>query len=238
MDGCYIERVPHELPADAQLWRVDLDAYPDVGALDGLTADELARAARMAFGRDGRRFLASRHALRRVLANTVNCAADTLVIDADAFGKPRLLNGGALEFNLSHSAHECLIGISAGRPIGVDIEVIQTVIDADALARAHFTAAEHAEWWQAPVPSRDRAFLACWTRKEACLKALGVGLSAQPAIIEAGCTSDARVAVIPLGSRRCEVALCSLRLPGSAVAAVALAAADDAVLARGVFGRQ
>lgn len=231
----YLERVPHAFPADLQLWWVDLDAYAEVVALDGLSAQEHARGARMAFGRDARRYLAGRHALRQVLANELDRSPESLVIEPDEFGKPHLLPAGPLHFNLSHSAHEGLIGVSRDSPVGLDIEVVHQVVDADALAGAHFTDAERAEWSRAAEPLRDRTFLACWTRKEACVKALGVGLSARAATIEAGCAPHKRVVAIPLGGRQCEVTLCSLHLPGESVGAVALATPEAVRIARRSF---
>jgi 4'-phosphopantetheinyl transferase len=231
----YLERVPHALPADVQLWRVDLDAYAAAVALDALAADEHARAARMPLGPDARRYLAGRHALRQVLAEALDRSPQDLVIEPDELGKPHLLPRGDLHFNLSHSAHESLIGLSRDQPIGVDIEVVHEVVDADALAGAHFTDGERAAWSRAAQALRDRTFLACWTRKEACLKALGVGLSAQPASIDVGCTPDLRVVTIPLGVRRCEVTLQSLALPSESVAAVALATPEAVRMARELF---
>ena len=96
------------------------------------------------------------------------------------FGKPRLVNVDWLQFNLSHSGHRCLIGIATAFAIGVDIEVVRGVPDADALARLHFTPQEQADWAQVAKPGRDRAFLTCWTRKEACVKALGIAFLGPP----------------------------------------------------------
>jgi 4'-phosphopantetheinyl transferase len=230
--------VPHEFSSDVQLWRVDLDAYAEGLAPDGLRADELERMARMRLARDAARYLASRHALRHVLAGTLDCSPRDLILEADEFGKPQLVHGGRLHFNLSHSERECLIGVSLHSAIGVDIEALHKVVDADALARAHFTQDEHAEWSRAAADLRDRTFLACWTRKEACLKALGVGLSAKPASIEVGCGPEVRVVTIPFGSRRCELTLGSLQLPGGSIAAVAVTAPETSRTARQFFRRQ
>jgi len=233
MNGPGLEPVPHGLSPDVRLWRVDLDAYARAVAPAGLSPGEEARAARMVPEQDGRRYRAARHALRRVIAEAVNAPPESLVIEPDDLGKPRLHESG-LQFNLSHSAGEALIGVSPHRAIGVDIEVVHEVLDAEALARAHFTNAERAEWSRAPA-ARDRTFLTCWTRKEACVKALGVGLSARPEAVEVGCAPDARVVAIRLGTESCEVALESLRLPGESVAAVALAAPEAVRLAREFF---
>jgi len=234
MNGPDLEPVPHGLSPDVRLWRVDLDAYAEAAAPAGLSPGEEARAARMRHGQDGRRWRAARHALRRVIAEIVNAPPESLVIEPDDLGKPRLHESG-LQFNLSHSAGEALIGVSSDRAIGVDIEVVHEVVDAEALARSHFTNAERAEWSRAAAAARDRTFLTCWTRKEACVKALGVGLSSRPGAVEAGCVPEARVVAIRLGTESCEVALESLRLPGESVGAVALAAPEAVRLAREFF---
>ena len=236
MNGPGLEPVPHGLSPDVRLWRVDLDAYARAVAPAGLSPGEEARAARMVPEQDGRRYRAARHALRRVIAEAVNAPPESLVIEPDDLGKPRLHESG-LQFNLSHSAGEALIGVSPHRAIGVDIEVVHEVLDAEALARAHFTSAERAEWSRAAPAARDRTFLTCWTRKEACVKALGVGLSAGPEAVEVGCAPDARVVAIRLGTESCEVALESLRLPGESVAAVALATPEAVRLAWEFFRR-
>lgn len=234
----HLERVRHALPGDVQLWRVDLDAYAEAAPLDGLPADEHARAARFALERDGQRYLAARHALRHLLARALGHLSDNFVIEPDEFGKPHLLPRGSLHFNLSHSAREALIGLSRDRPIGVDIETVCPVVDAGALAAAHFAEAERAEWSRVPESQRDRTFLACWTRKEACLKALGVGVSAQLASIDVGTGPDLRVVAIQLGADRCEMPLQSLDLPGGVVGAVALATPEAEQLARARFRRR
>jgi 4'-phosphopantetheinyl transferase len=217
---------------------VDLDALAVTATLDGLSALEHERMARFALRRDAERYFASRHALRQVLAVMLDCSPQDVVIETDEFGKPQLVHGTALHFNLSHSEHECLIGVSRHSTIGVDIEAPRAVLDADALARLHFTDDEYAEWSRAADDLRDRTFLACWTRKEACVKAVGVGLSAKPASIEAGCATEIRAVAIPFGSQRGEVMLCSLQLPGESVAAVALAAPETSRTARHFFRRQ
>ncbi len=235
MNAPCVEPVPHGLSPDVRLRLVDLDAYAETVALDGLTDYERARAARLP-AQKGRRQLAARHALRRVLAEALHRPVESLVIEPDDWGKPRL-SGSALEFSLSHSGPAALIGVSGDRAIGVDIEVVRGVADAAALARTHFTPAERAEWSRAAAAERDRTFLTCWTRKEACVKALGVGLAATPERIEAGCTPDTRVATVRLGAERCEVTLGSLRLPGDSVAAVALAGPEAVRRARALFPR-
>ena len=187
-----IEPVPHALPGDVELWHVDLDQYRYALEAAIFSVDERKRAERLRFADDRRRFLAAHHALRHVLGRALKREPGALVFESGAHGKPRLLETGGLEFNLSHSVHQCLIGTSTQQPIGVDVEVLHAAVDAEALARRHFTQDEFKQWEQTPAADRDRVFLQGWTRKEACLKALGVGLLSRPRSIELGCDGGVR----------------------------------------------
>ncbi|MEN9452828.1 MAG: hypothetical protein RLZZ369_1887 [Pseudomonadota bacterium] len=90
-----------------------------------------------------------------------------------------LVSHAALRQLLGH-----LIGLHHRQIIGVDIELHHTIHEIEALARQNYTAAE----WAAVQTSLDPldAFLTCWTRKEACLKALGSGFSIEPGRFETG----------------------------------------------------
>lgn len=168
---------------NAELWSVDLDAPEAPEGRDTLSAEERARAARFVFPRDRARYEAAHGALRRLLARHTGRAAESLCLVQGAFGKPRLAGYPAVEFNLSHSQGLALIAI--GRtPLGVDVEMRRPFNDWRALAAAHFTEAEQSAIASQPADLQADAFLRCWTRKEACLKALGVGLSVEPRSID------------------------------------------------------
>jgi 4'-phosphopantetheinyl transferase len=85
-------------------------------------------------------------------------------------GKPYLADGG-LEFNVSHSGALALIAVSDG-PIGVDVEQHHALHDPAAFARRFFTPDEAASLGDDPA-----ALFRLWCRKEAWLKARGVGLA-------------------------------------------------------------
>lgn len=163
-------------PLGIHLWLVNLDE-PEVAAAVTLSAAEYARAERFVFERDRRRYLAAHRALRSVLIHEAGMRADAL-FEIGAHGKPRLSAPGACSFNMSHSAHMALIGLADRGEIGVDIEVRHAISDLHDLARHHFSAQE-AQALARIKREEDAltAFLQCWTRKEACLKALGTGLS-------------------------------------------------------------
>lgn len=216
--------VPQSLSSRLRVWRTDLDARTDSIDRGVLSAAELARASRFIHETDRQRYLAARHALRQLLGAIVGRDPAALAFVVDPFGKPRLQDAGTLEFNVSHSAGECLIAICDGQCVGVDIEVSKRMRDADALARRHFTAAEQAELARCEGDERTRAFLACWTRKEACLKALGIGLSLPPARIEVGCATTPRTVHVTVADEPRTLELASLALDPETVGAIALEA--------------
>lgn len=219
----------HPPAPDIRLWLVHLDRYATETELCGFQPDEVERAARFRFDRDRTRYLAARHALRRVLGAALSIPGDALGIGVGPSGKPQLDHPpGKMHFNLSHSDHSCLIGTSAERPIGVDVELVRPVADAQALAHAHFTPREYRQWITLPDSQRDRGFLQCWTRKEACLKAVGLGLSVEPREVDVGIGLQACNAVVRLPAGNEPIAVHALQFtdPGLQVAAVATASAS------------
>jgi len=183
-----------DAPAPFDVWEIDLGSAPDDAELNVLSRDERERASRFVFARDRRRFLAAHVALRRLLARRTDAPAAELCFVAGPFGKPRLAGPSCdCSFNLSHSADIALIALAPDGEVGVDIEMLRAMEDAPALSERNFTARECAELAELAADARDRAFLSCWTRKEACLKAIGSGLSIAPETFEAGVGIDTRL---------------------------------------------
>ena len=160
------------------LWLVQLDH--GVGtAWRVLSAEEKMRAHLFATRELRERFIVARGALRCIVGACTGCAPEVLRFSCNKAGKPFL--PGRVRFNLSHSGGWALVGVVRGAltagadieaDIGVDIELLQPVPDAVALARKWFSSAEAAWIEKKPFPR----FLRCWTLREAFLKALGVGL--------------------------------------------------------------
>ena len=191
-------------PTQVHLWQIDLDAttaWPD----DCLDVDERRRAASFRSELHRRRFIAAHLALRHVLAHHTGTAAHALPLEADERGKPRLPASFGLHFNLAHSEQLALLALSAGAALGIDVERIRTLgghaggTDASAreelaLARRHFSAREVKELQAIPAsPERTRAFFAAWTRKEAWVKAAGMGLRIDLRELETGLSGARRV---------------------------------------------
>jgi 4'-phosphopantetheinyl transferase len=167
-------------PAQVHLWRVELDGGPEFEAklLEELTADEVARAERLASAEARRRFVVARGTLRVLLGDLLGEPPQSIAVEEGASGKPRLAEAEhGLGFNVSHSGDLALICIAEGAEVGVDLERLRPVPDAVAIARRRFAPAEARFVEDGEARDVDRRFLTCWTRKEALAKAVGAGLS-------------------------------------------------------------
>jgi 4'-phosphopantetheinyl transferase len=167
---------------EVHLWWVHLDSRGSLARWSSalLSPDEHARAARFAFERDRWRFIGTRGALRAILSAYRGVAGSALRFEYAPSGKPSLVergNRGWLCFNVSHSGEMALVGVTLDCAIGVDVEHIRDDVDTAHLASRFFSAREAAALAGLPARARHEAFFACWTRKEAYLKARGDGLS-------------------------------------------------------------
>lgn len=155
---------------------LDVEAGP-LAAL--LSADESQRAARFCFERDRRRYTVARARLRQLLARRLDAAPEALQFAYDSKGKPRLGTRYArdLRFNVSHCGELAAYAFTEGREVGVDVEEVRVLPDADEVAMRVFSQRERAAYLRLPARERPRGFFSCWTRKEAFIKAIGDGLS-------------------------------------------------------------
>jgi len=167
------------LTARVDVWFAPLDASPTLlESLRGhLSRDELARAGRFHFARDRDRYVAGRGLLRALLGERIGAQPRDVRFEYSAYGKPRLVGDHAVSFNVSHSANRAVFAFGSGEPIGVDVEVFDSKPSDELVARQFFSATEVADFLSLPTAVRPRAFLTCWTRKEAYIKARGEGLS-------------------------------------------------------------
>lgn len=163
------------------VWRVRLDEPAKAGSeASVLSTDEIARASRFHFEKDRIHFTRCRSALRGLLAGYLAIPAAEIHFEYLTSGKPQLAaerNPHALQFNVSHSANMALIAVGSEHRLGVDIEKIRSDVDTTSLAERFFSVRERAGLQALPDHLRVPGFFACWTRKEAFLKATGDGFS-------------------------------------------------------------
>jgi 4'-phosphopantetheinyl transferase len=164
-----------------QVWEADLRLPASV--LDDLRAtlsgEEATRAERFYFERDRTHFAAAHGIVRNILGACLGTAPDGLEFSANEYGKPALASKfrDALSFNLSHSGDLVVIAIAQTREVGIDVELYAPDRADRGVAEHYFSPTEVARLCALPEGLRARAFFNCWTRKEAYIKARGMGLS-------------------------------------------------------------
>ncbi len=156
---------------------IDLDAADlDPERIEAiLEPDERARAARFRFARDRRRYVVRHAVLRTLLVAPCGSSPAALRFAFNAQGKPSL--DGGPEFNISHSHGHALIAIGSDHAVGCDIEWRDASFAEETIAEQLFSGREVTALRGLPEDLQARAFFDCWTRKEAYIKARGLGLS-------------------------------------------------------------
>jgi 4'-phosphopantetheinyl transferase len=161
-------------------WMVPVDAIPEAlwPRLNGLLSEpEREQASRFRFARDARHYQAA-HALKRLMlsAATGDLAPQAWVFETGPLGKPHVARRAGPHFNLSHCAGLVACAVSWSVEPGIDVESLDRAAPLE-LAAQYFAPVEHA-WLEAqPAADRSTAFLQLWTLKEACSKAIGLGLT-------------------------------------------------------------
>ena len=139
-----------------------------------LSSDERDRAARFRFDRHRNHYIAARSALRQILAEYLGIAPQSIEFTVNEYGKPQL---DGPHFNVSHSAGLAVYAVSRTRQVGIDVERVDPQFAAGQIPEHFFSPVEVASLRALPEHLQLQAFFNCWTRKEAYVKARGLGLS-------------------------------------------------------------
>ena len=167
---------------DVHVWRASLEQPPACvrQLARALSGDERARADRFHFERHRRRFIVGRGVLRVILGRYLSIEPHRLRFRYGPRGKPYLATesgAGALHFNLAHSHELALYAFVRGPELGIDLEHVHPMPDAERISTQFFSARENVALRALPSHQKLEAFFNCWTRKEAYLKATGTGLA-------------------------------------------------------------
>ncbi len=157
-------------------WRVLLDDLDEVqlASLYGrLVPDEKLRANAFLKPIDRNRYITA-HGVLRILGKQILGAE--VQITVNAYGKPQFLNT-PIQFNLSHSGNIILLAFSLNSSVGVDVERKRVIDDLDLIAANYFHRSEVQAMNGLSEPLLSDIFFSCWSKKEAVVKALGLGLS-------------------------------------------------------------
>ncbi len=172
----WVLRVP-----DVSVWWVDLDdaAWPVQHLEASLSPAERRRAGAFAFPQDRRRFVVRRGILRLLLSKYLGCLPSSVCFSYGPAGKPELaLPAGVtpIRFNCSHSHGLAVQVFARGRRVGIDLEAVRHLPEAEAIAAQCFSPREHSELAGLRGRRLEEAVLRGWTMKEAYVKAIGEGL--------------------------------------------------------------
>jgi len=159
------------------VWKIDLEHS---GVLDVfmsvLDEQEKTRAARFRFERHFRHFVVAHAATRAILSSYCEIGAAELIFEYNPYGKPSIANHGGPSFNLSHSGGIALCSVSSTGEIGVDIEKCRA-IDHLGMSERFFSTLECKVLANLQAEKAIDGFFSTWARKEAYIKAKGLGLS-------------------------------------------------------------
>jgi 4'-phosphopantetheinyl transferase len=182
--------------ADVEIHYVSLDAVARLNELaDLLSAEERERASRFRFERDRNRFIVCRGSLREFLALKLGVAPASVQFVYGSFGKPMLADP-EIQFNVSHAHGMAMIAMTQGREVGCDIERIDPSFAAGQIPERFFSPYEIAALRALPIAEQCDAFFRCWTRKEAYIKACGMGVSLDLASFDVTLAPDQPAALL------------------------------------------
>ncbi len=158
-----------------------------------LSADETRRAHSFRFAKDRRRFI-QRHAfLREVVAHYLKLPPAEVPLEIKQ-NKPPQVTGPAsmtgLQLSMSSSDDQAVVSVAWHRRVGIDIERIRPEFEDTGIAKSFFSQAENAHLEALPAARMRLAFFRIWARKEAYVKAIGLGLSRDLASFDVICPDD------------------------------------------------
>ncbi|MGH3490292.1 MAG: 4'-phosphopantetheinyl transferase family protein [Actinopolymorphaceae bacterium] len=163
---------------------------------------------------DADRFTLGRALARLVVARERKMPASSVRLDStcrrcgEPHGKPRVAGPAAPELSISHAGEWVLLAVSHAGAVGVDIDTVSAVSagsdaarpdaagpDAAELATQVLTGSELHHLRRLPAEEQPAGFVRYWVRKEAALKATGLGLALDPTGIEISAPDEVPVVV-------------------------------------------
>ena len=165
---------------DIHIWSADLNIshIKLLRYYKYLSPLEYNRAKGFKFDKDRRTFIACTGILREILAGYINISPETISFRYNDFGKPFLANYcSRLYFNSSRSASVALYIFSGVYEVGIDIEKVRYMNSLNDIVLQFFSDEEITYFKKLSSQEFTREFYKLWTKKEAFVKAIGMGLS-------------------------------------------------------------
>jgi len=143
-----------------------------------LSDEEKKKADRFRLESDYLCFVSAHAFLRTELSKKLGLSPEKITITQVDHGKPYLL-GRDVQFSLSRSKRLFVFTISNSDQLtGIDIEKLNLNFDIDEISKRHYSLQERTDVFSFVKRSdQQRSFFEIWTRKEALLKAIGIGIN-------------------------------------------------------------
>lgn len=174
----WIDGVSHFSNRDGTLdvWMGDLTEVSEDEIIllkNKLSFDKVVKTDRFRSSKDRSRYILAHGMLQEIIKQYTG--EELVEIAFTKYKKPYLPKYPNLSFNMSHSGNLVLIAFRFdGIPVGVDVEYINSALDTNLIAESYY----HEDEQKAVFDTKDpQLFFKLWTRKEALLKAMEVGLT-------------------------------------------------------------
>lgn len=187
-----MRQAPRRHACSPRVWWWRTADRVDAADLAVLDSGELQRSERYRTLRSATRFVSSRAAARRLLAPLLDTAPEMIRFGrrpcpgcgSAQHGPPRIVRPDwDAWISISYGSGIGLLAVADG-PVGVDVERVRPLV-VEELAGTALTPAETAALRSLPCDEERHSALArCWTRKEAVLKGMGLGIVLDLSAIE------------------------------------------------------
>jgi len=172
----------NDLLNQVHLWTVDLGQWslPCLDALKMLPENERRKSERFRFEILRTRYIKGHYLLRLLLGQYLGIDFYNQEFNLNEYGKPSLQKekeSNTINFNFSNSENICVYAFTKEGDLGIDIEKIHDLPDVDQIVERFFSPDEKKLFRSFPEDAKKTSFFKYWARKEALLKAMGVGLS-------------------------------------------------------------
>ena len=180
-DGCFVPDVLELKTGQVHIWKVSFN-LPDnvILTLKNLLSDEeINRAERFRFHHLRRRYIVFHSTLKKILGRYLGLKEEEISFEQGPHGKPAVLeelNSENIRFNMSKSSETGVYAFMLQGELGIDIENIRPFPNMNAIVERHFSENETCVYEELPNEEKLDWFYTIWTRKEALLKAIGLGL--------------------------------------------------------------
>ena len=180
-----IQNLPGLAPSWVHVWRLRTADFREQAPLLllRLSDPERQRVARFHFEHHRQAYLVTHAVMHLLLDHYLGMQGGQVVFGYNNCGKPHIdltqtpTSVRGFQFNISESKGTALLAFGLCTEMGVDVEAWRPDLEIERLANRFFAPGETRRLLAVPPAQRRAAFFYGWTRKEAYMKARGLGFS-------------------------------------------------------------